>query len=330
MFMSTDIKTIEPLSEYLQYQELECGLSPNSLSAYKRDIIEFLRIFKKGDDFNINQRTVTDYITELTNRGRKPSSIARKISSLKNFYKFLAGRGIIKENPFAYARVPRISRYHPDYLTVEEIEKILNGPDLLKDSGLRDHAIMELLYGAGMRISELINLKMSAVYDEIGFIKIVGKGNKERLVPYGRYAREAVERYLIEVREPKRIHLENDVLFLSSRNAKFSRVGIWKIIKKYSQAAGIDKTVTPHTFRHSFATHMIEGGADLRTVQELLGHASITTTQIYTQVDRDYLLSMHREYHPRERKEAADNELKKTLSLTDPGAKKKPKAGNDR
>jgi integrase/recombinase XerD len=150
----------------------------------------------------------------------------------------------------------------------------------------------------------LINLKISAVYDEIGFIKIIGKGNKERLVPYGKYARKAVERYLVEIREPKRMEVESDILFLSSRNRKFSRTGIWKMIKKCVSAAGITKSVTPHTFRHSFATHMIDGGADLRTVQELLGHSSITTTQIYTQVDRDYLLSMHREFHPRERKES--------------------------
>jgi integrase/recombinase XerD len=158
-----------------------------------------------------------------------------------------------------------------------------------------------MLYGTGMRISELINLRLSAVYDEIGFIKVVGKGNKERLVPYGRYAREAVEKYLTEMREKVRGTTQSDILFLSNRNQKLSRVGVWKIIKKYAARSGIAKTVTPHTFRHSFATHMIEGGADLRTVQELLGHASITTTQIYTQVDKEYLLSVHREYHPRER-----------------------------
>jgi integrase/recombinase XerD len=291
----------QAIGDYLQHQELECGLSPNSLMAYRRDIMEFLTCFKIAGDFNIPARTVNDYLSRLSNLNRKPSSIARKISTLRNFYKYLRERELVHENPFEYARVPKISRYHPDYLTIDEITRILKQPDPQKKSGLRDMAILELLYGTGMRISELINLRIAAVYDEIGFIKVVGKGNKERLVPFGQYARRAVERYLAEVREKLKETTQNDTLFLSSQNKKFSRVGVWKIIKKYALRAGISKTVTPHTFRHSFATHMIEGGADLRTVQELLGHASITTTQIYTQVDKEYLLSVHREYHPRER-----------------------------
>ena len=208
---------------------------------------------------------------------------------------------MISENPFEFARVPRISRYHPDYLTIDEIKSILEKPDLKSKNGTRDIAMLELLYGAGLRISELIDLKLSAVYDEVGFLKIAGKGNKERLVPYGRYARAAVEKYLMEVRENLKQVAQSDILFLSSRNRKFSRVGVWKIIRKYVLQAGIGKKVTPHTFRHSFATHLLEGGADLRTVQELLGHSSITTTQIYTQVDKDYLLSVHRDFHPREK-----------------------------
>ena len=290
------------IEQYLQYQDLERGLSANSLAAYRRDILEFKKLFKLNDNFNITHRKVNEYIQYLTGLNRKPASIARKLSSLKNFYKYLFEKDLVKENYFAFARAPKISRYHPDYLTVDEIQKIINSPDIKTDIGIRDSAMLELLYGAGMRISELINLKMSAVYDEIGFIKIVGKGNKERLVPYGSYARKAVERYLTGVRERKRSLTESDVLFLSSRNRRFSRTGVWKIIKKYALMAGISKDVTPHTLRHSFATHMIEGGADLRVVQELLGHSSITTTQIYTQVDKEYLLSIHREYHPRERK----------------------------
>jgi len=290
------------IEQYLQYQDLERGLSANSLAAYRRDILEFKKLFKLNDNFNITHRKVNEYIQYLTGLNRKPASIARKLSSLKNFYKYLSEKDLVKENYFAFARAPKISRYHPDYLTVDEIQKIINSPDIKTDIGIRDSAMLELLYGAGMRISELINLKMSAVYDEIGFIKIVGKGNKERLVPYGSYARKAVERYLTGVRERKRSLTESDVLFLSSRNRRFSRTGVWKIIKKYALMASISKDVTPHTLRHSFATHMIEGGADLRVVQELLGHSSITTTQIYTQVDKEYLLSIHREYHPRERK----------------------------
>lgn len=289
------------IDSYLQHLELECGLSPNSLAAYRRDIREFWSIFKLKDNLNIKSKTVNDYLFKLNGLNRKPGTIARKISSLRNFYKYLLANSLVAENPFEYARVPKIMRYHPDYLTVTEVEAILNQPDPKQKNGIRDKAILELIYGTGMRISELINLKTSSIYDEIGFVKIIGKGNKERLVPYGRHAASAVERYLVEEREKIKPETDGDILFLSNRNRKFSRVGLWKLIKKYARMAVIKKEVTPHTFRHSFATHLIEGGADLRAVQELLGHASISTTQIYTQVDREYLLSVHREFHPRER-----------------------------
>ena len=291
----------EAINDYLQFQELERGLSPNSLASYRCDIVEFARLFKISTDYEIPHRAVNDYIVRLNNLNRRPSSIARKISALRNFYKYLHDRELVRQNPFEFARVPKISRYHPDYLTVDEVTRILSQPDPGGRNGLRDRAMLEMLYGTGMRISELLNLRLSAVYDEIGFIKVVGKGNKERLVPYGHYAHQAVDKYLTEIREKVRGTTQSDILFLSNRNQRLSRVGVWKIIKKYAAKACIAKTVTPHTFRHSFATHMIEGGADLRTVQELLGHASITTTQIYTQVDKEYLLSVHREYHPRER-----------------------------
>ena len=300
--MTTQMNISESiLRDYLQYLELERGLSNHSLEAYRRDINEFNRRLKGGRGYDISSREVNGYLGWLSKLNRKPTSMARKISSLRNFYKYLRDQGHIDDNPFEYARVPRIMRYHPDYLSVSDIEKILEQPDRSKNSGLRDRAILEMLYGTGMRISELINLKLSAVYDEIGFIKIVGKGSKERLVPYGRHARAAVDEYLVGVREQLRSDTDGDILFLSSRRRRFSRPGLWKLVKKYVKRAGIIRTVTPHTFRHSFATHMIEGGADLRVVQELLGHASITTTQIYTQVDREYLLSVHRDHHPRER-----------------------------
>ncbi len=289
------------INDFLQYQELECGLSSNTLAAYRRDIVEFATLFNISSNYNIPAKIANDYLSKLSGLNRKPASMARKISSLRNFYQFLQEKELVKGNPFEFARAPRISRYHPDYLTISEIQKILETPPVDNKGGIRDIAILELLYGTGMRISELIELKLSAVYDEIGFLKIVGKGNKERLVPYGQYAKRAAERYLTDCRESIKPVIDGDILILSNRNRKFSRVGVWKIIKKYALMAGIAKRVTPHTFRHSFATHMLEGGADLRTVQELLGHSSITTTQIYTQVDKDYLLSVHREFHPREK-----------------------------
>lgn len=292
---------LQVVQNYLSYLELECGLSANSLDAYKRDIDEFVRLFKIKSDYTVSLKIVNEYLTKLHNLNRKPGTIARKISSLRNFYKYLSENNLVKNNPFEYARVPKIMRYHPDYLSVDEITSILNQPKPEERNGLRDSAILELIYGTGIRISELINLKISSIYDEIGFIKIVGKGNRERLVPYGSYASRAVEKYLIEEREKIRPEKDGEILFLSNRKKRFSRVGLWKLIKKYARKAVINKEVTPHTFRHSFATHLIEGGADLRTVQELLGHVSISTTQIYTQVDREYLLSVHREFHPRER-----------------------------
>ncbi len=289
------------VTNYLQYLELECGLSPNSLSAYGRDIAEFLNMFKLKSDFNITSKIINEYLRKLHNLNRKPGTVARKISSLRNFYKYLFDNNHVRSNPFEYARVPRIMRYHPDYLTVNEVKAILDQPKPENRNGLRDRAILELIYGTGVRISELINLKISSIYDEIGFIKIVGKGNKERLVPYGRFAAGAVDDYLAKERDKLKPEADSEILFLSDRKAKFSRVGMWKLIKKYARRAVGNKEVTPHILRHSFATHLIEGGADLRVVQEMLGHASISTTQIYTQVDKEYLLSVHREFHPRER-----------------------------
>lgn len=291
----------ELINEYLQFQELERGLSSNSLAAYRRDIAAFFKDFNLKESLAIGNREINEFLKRQNDASRKPASIARKISVLRGFYKFLQERDAVKSNPFEGTRAPKLTRYHPDYLSVDEITRILEQPDTQKPKGIRDSAVLEMLYGSGIRISELINLKISSIYDEVGFIKITGKGNKERLVPYGQYARKTVEKYLTEVREPLRKRIESEILFLSNRLTSFSRVGIWKIVRFYATKAGIAKRVTPHTFRHSFATHMIDGGADLRTVQELLGHSSITTTQIYTQVDREYLLSVHRDFHPRER-----------------------------
>lgn len=294
----------ELLNEYLQFQELERGLSTNSLAAYRRDIAAFFKDFNLKQNLAIGSREINEFLRRQNDASRRPASIARKISALRGFYKFLQEQQVVKSNPFEGTRAPKLARYRPDYLSVDEVTRILAQPDIGKPKGIRDSAILEMLYGSGMRISELINLKISSIYDEVGFIKITGKGNKERLVPYGQYARKAVEIYLTEVREPLRKKVESEILFLSNRFTSFSRVGIWKIIRFYATKAGIAKRVTPHTFRHSFATHMIDGGADLRTVQELLGHSSITTTQIYTHVDKEYLLSVHRDYHPRERARA--------------------------
>ena len=240
------------------------------------------------------------YFNHLSGLGRKPATLARKLSAVRRFFDYLVERGEVKQNPAAGYRAPRIARYHPDYLSVEEIERILKATELDPKLALRDRAAIELLYGCGLRISELLDLKIGSLEFEAGFLRVTGKGNKQRLVPLGKYASEAVEKYLDS---PERSRFPGDGqrhLFVNSSGRRLSRVGLWKAVKRLVVRAGITKTVTPHTFRHSFATHLLAGGADLRTVQEMLGHADITTTEIYTQVDQGYIVAEHRRHHPRE------------------------------
>ncbi len=287
------------IDDYLQYLKLERGLSQNSLTAYRRDLVEFSDRLGAVEAGKVSLRAATEHVSYLTAAGRKPATIARKISSLKQFFAYLHDRGTISENPFLALLAPKISRYHPHYLSPEEIGKIITSIDVQSRPGKRDRAIVELLYGSGLRISELINLKQRDIEFEAGFIRVVGKGGKQRLVPLGEYAREALEAYL-DTQAQSLPHRESNYLFVNRLGRSFSRVGLWKIIRKRVTLAGIAKKVSPHTFRHSFATHLLEGGADLRVVQEMLGHADISTTQIYTTIDRDYIVAEHRKYHPRE------------------------------
>jgi integrase/recombinase XerD len=206
---------------------------------------------------------------------------------------------VLSDDPTRAYSAPKIARYHPDYLSVGEIERIIKKVDPKSRSALRDRAIIEILYGCGLRLSELIDLKPSDVEFEAGFVRVLGKGNKQRLVPIGEYARQALREYL-DAGDIYRRSARSPVIILNKSGGRFSRVGLWKIVKQAVKRAGIIKRVTPHTFRHSFATHLIEGGADLRVVQEMLGHADISTTEIYTKLDRDYIIAEHRKYHPRE------------------------------
>jgi integrase/recombinase XerD len=242
---------------------------------------------------------VTGYFVALANRGRKPATLARKISSLKRFFAYLKDTEKIEENPARQYSAPKISRYHPDYLSPKEIERIIESVDPDSKQAARDRAIIELLYGSGLRLSELINLNTGDIEFEAGFLRIVGKGNKQRLAPLGGYAREALKKYL-DQRMESPAEETPPAVFLNRSGEKFSRVGLWKLIKRMVARAAIVKKVTPHTFRHSFATHLLEGGADLRVVQEMLGHADISTTEIYTRIDREYIVAEHRKYHPRE------------------------------
>jgi integrase/recombinase XerD len=289
----------EHIEEYLQYLKLERGLSDNTITSYRQDLTEFGKHFGNKRPNKATASAASVWVGHLSGLGRKPATVARKLSSLKQFFAYLTDNGHLKENPFATFSAPRIARYHPHYLSPGEVEKIIERVETDSLLGKRNRAIIELLYGSGLRISELIDLKISDIEAEAGFVKVLGKGGKQRLVPLGEYARVAIEIYLaLRPRPP--VEAAGDHLFLSRSGGKLSRVGLWKVIKRMVAAAGVAKPVSPHTFRHSFATHMLEGGADLRIVQEMLGHADISTTQIYTSIDRDYIVAEHRKYHPRE------------------------------
>ncbi len=302
--MSVDLKHID---DYLMYLKLERGLSDNSIVSYRNDIEEFLHLNIKSSLFKISNKHITAFVDNLSNAERKPATIARKISSLKQFYNFLVETYPVKiaKNPFHSISAPKILRYHPSYLSAFEVEQIINSIDLTAKNGLRNRTIIEVLYGCGLRISELINLTESEIEFEAGFIKITGKGNKQRLVPLGDCAKTAIENY-IEFKESQKYKEKTNALIINRFGGKISRVGLWKIIRSIIALAQVTKDVTPHTFRHSFATHLLEGGADLRIVQEMLGHADISTTQIYTTIDRDYIIAEHKKYHPRELARSTD------------------------
>jgi integrase/recombinase XerD len=293
---------LRPLvDDYLQVLHLERGLSQNTISAYSDDLTDFLKLSSAKSTVDITSRTVSRYLTSLTSSGKKPASVARKLSSVRRFLAWLVESGKLTVNPMQGVSSPKLSRYHPHYLSVREIESIFKLIDTKAREGLRDKMIFELLYGCGLRISELLSLKHADLELASGFIRVTGKGGKQRLVPFGDLARDAITSY----RDYQETALAGkgklpSLVLVNNRGVKMSRVGLWKIVRKWVTKAGIKKAVSPHTFRHSFATHMLEGGADLRVVQEMLGHADISTTQIYTHVDREYLVDEHRRYHPRE------------------------------
>lgn len=291
------------IKEYLAHLKLEKNLSDNTISSYRNDLKsfnDFLHDLNINDPFEITTDHLNGFFKLLKELGLVGSSAARYFSSLKGFFLFLIRNKYIVKNPIEKISAPKTSKKLPGVLDVSEVEKILSLPDVSNKLGLRDKAILELFYACGTRVSELINLKVNDLflYDEV--IRVLGKGSKERLIPIGSSAIKWINEYLTKSRPllMKKMKSEN-YLFLNSRNTKLSRMGVWKIIERYVKEAEIKKDVHPHTFRHSFATHLLEGGADLRAVQEMLGHADISTTQIYTHIDRDYIKQVHKQYHPR-------------------------------
>jgi len=291
------------LKEYLATLKIEKNLAQNTVNSYKSDLTSFLNFMAQSgvnDLSEIKSKHITSFFKLLKEAGLNETSAARYFSSIKGFFKYLSKNEYIKSNPVERISPPKISRKLPEVLNIHEINLILDQPYVKDTIGLRDKAILELFYACGTRVSELINIKVNDLFLSEEVIRVFGKGSKERLVPIGSSAIKWIKKYLTKSRPllVKNIKSEN-YLFLNQRGTKFSRMGIWKIVRQYVKQAGIEKNVHPHTFRHSFATHLIEGGADLRAVQEMLGHSDISTTQIYTHIDRDYIKLVHKKFHPR-------------------------------
>jgi integrase/recombinase XerD len=290
---------------FLAYARLEKGLSGNSISAYESDVeklAQFSQAIKKSPD-QLELSDLQHFVKWLNELGLGARSQARLISGIKAFYRYLLLEDIVTSDPTDLLEAPKVGLKLPEVLSKEEIDQIIAAIDLSKPEGTRNKAIIETLYSCGLRVSELVNLKHSHVYFDDGFLRVVGKGDKERLVPVGDAALKYIQIYVNEIRVHQEIQSGfNDVLFLNRRGRNLTRVMIFNIVKDLCKRAGIVKNVSPHTFRHSFATHLVDGGADLRAIQEMLGHESITTTEIYMHLDRDYLRSAIMAYHPRARK----------------------------
>ncbi|MDR0792110.1 MAG: site-specific tyrosine recombinase XerD [Chitinophagaceae bacterium] len=290
---------------FKSYLQLEKSLSENSVEAYLRDVDKLTQYLETNQSSlsptDIDLNTLQQFIKWIGELGMTATSQARTISGIRGFFKYCLTEEIIKSDPSILLELPKLKRALPDVLSFEEIEKIIAQIDLSKSSGVRDKAILETLYSCGLRVSEVINLKISCLYLDIGFVRVTGKGNKERLIPIGSDAIKHIKIYkdTIRVHQPIQKGYE-DILFLNRNRLgkSLSRVMIFYVIKDLAAKASINKNISPHTFRHSFATHLVEGGADLRAVQEMLGHESIITTEIYTHLDRDYLRDTLRRYHP--------------------------------
>ncbi|MDH7602952.1 MAG: site-specific tyrosine recombinase XerD [Armatimonadota bacterium] len=290
------------IQQFLDWLAVERGLSDHTIASYSKDLVQFAEFASKhnvADASRIDEELVKSFLSQLKRNRYAATSVARKLSAIRSFLKFLTAERIVGRNPLALVTFSRPARRLPKSLDVDEVARLLHAPDVHTDLGLRDRAMLETLYATGLRVSELISLRVSDVNLDAGFVRCVGKGGKERLVPLGEVAGGFIALYTSEVRERLAGGRSTEYLFLTTQGRPMSRVMFWKIIKKYARAAGITKEITPHTLRHSFATHLLERGADLRSLQEMLGHANIATTQIYTHVSRDHLREVYRETHPR-------------------------------
>ena len=290
------------LESFADFLTLEQGSSGRTVEAYGRDVrrlAEFATLRGARRPLDLGHALLRDYVFQLKDLGLAPASIRRNVSAVRTYFRFLLGEGHLVRDPSERLEGPKRWRTLPDVLTADEVGRLLAAPSLDEPLAFRDRAMLELAYGAGLRVSEWIGLGVRDLVLDEGVVRVFGKGGKERLVPLGRPAIGAVAIYVRELRPRLERGAGKGMLFLNARGEPLSRMGAWKILRKYVEQAGIEKHVSPHTLRHSFATHLLEGGADLRAVQEMLGHADISTTQIYTHVDREYLRTVHRQYHPR-------------------------------
>ena len=296
------MKELPLQSAFLAHLKLERTLSPNTIGSYGFDL-ERLRAYLTQHGIESLDGATTEvlsgYVKVLFDVGFAPTSIQRTLSTLRGYFGFAVAEGVLRRDPTELLEGPKTTRYLPSVLSIDEIENILAAVDTSRAGGLRDRAMLETLYATGMRVSELASFALEQLIAEEGFARITGKGSKERLVPVGAVALRWIGQYLDQERPRFSRPHSDSTIFLNARGRGLSRMGIWKIIRQYVRLAGIKKKVSPHTFRHSFATHLLEGGADLRSVQEMLGHANIVTTEIYTHVDREYLKEVHRSFHPR-------------------------------
>ncbi len=292
------------LKDYLIQLRVEKNLSPNSIAAYQRDLNRYLgyienELYLSSVD-KIQHSHIRQYIRALHKTGLAPASVTRSFSSIKSYHRFLVEEKIADKNPMDVMNAPKIPKKLPKVLTIVEVEKILNAVETESKLGLRDMAVLEILYSCGLRVSECCELKQSDFLEELELLRILGKGNKERFVPIGPRGIDRLIQYLLHARPHfVKINSAQPCIFLSRNGKPLTRMMVWNIIQKWAGEAGIDRSISPHTFRHSFATHLLEGGADLRAVQEMLGHTDISTTQIYTHLDRAYLKEVHKTFHPR-------------------------------
>jgi len=291
------------IESFLNYLIVECGLSENTIKGYKSDLRNFSNYLqdesiKRFQD--LRAKMIVNFIEKEKQRGLSENSISRSLVTIKMLYKYMIMEGKISANPMSSVNTLKLQKHLPEVLHYKAVEEILRAPDCNDKLGIRDKAILELMYATGARVSEVASIRVGWINFDYGYIRCQGKGSKQRIVPMGAEASKSIRRYLQEVR-PFLVKIEGDepLLFLSRTGKKLRRENIWSIVKKYAVKAGIRSNISPHTLRHSFATHLLEGGADLRSVQEMLGHSNISTTQIYTHIDRKYLKSIHQKFHPR-------------------------------